>query len=192
MGNDLSKEEYEYFKSATDLLKELNDLHPLRTYIEKSLEEHFVDFLDICRCSDDGSLCYEKKCMHEYIRTFCYSIKKDYIQTVYDMFYSWSTDYPYTNSKIYNMISNFVNNKSSIQRFYVDIMDDNIKNVCICNKPNSICTTTYALNFNNMYKITKCKKNIENSFNEYKKSILSMFEPHICKDISLIISEYLI
>ena len=190
MGNDFSQKEIDI---CCEQLKKHNEMYPLRKYIEKSLEEHFKPkFINICRCSDDGSLCYEEKCMRTYISTFCYSLKREYLQTVYDMFYSWSTEDPYTNTKIYNMISNFVNNQSSIQRFYVYEMDDNIKNVCICDKPNSSCTTTYISTIRGKYKITKCKKNIETSYNEYKKLILSFLETHICKDSSLIISEYLI
>ena len=190
MGNDFSQKKIDEY---TDLLKEVNELYPLRKDINKSLEEHFKhEFINICRCSDGGSLCYEEKCMHTYISAFCYSLKREYLQTVYDMFHSWSTEDPYTNTKIYNMISNFVNNQSSIQRFYVYEMDDNIKNVCICDKPNTSCTTTYISNIRGKYKITKCKKYIKTSYNEYKKIILNFFETHICKDSSLIIFEYLI
>ena len=200
MGNLSTKEINEFELLLKKHNEDYEKYNPIEKFIENSLKENFYnEFIDICRCSNDGSLCYEEKCMRSYISKFVSSIEREYLQTVYDMLYSLSTEDPYKNMNVYKKIDNFVNKQSSIQRFFVDIMEDDTKNLCICDKPNSICTTTYAtrlsngrLDFKNQYKITKCKKYIETSYNEYKKIILIMFETHICKDASLIISEYII
>ena len=179
----------------------------LRKFIEVAMSGNDL-FLTICRCRN-GSLCYSKSCMKKYICKFVLSMKENYLQEVYDMFYLQNTKSPYTyNKSILNMISNFTTKHSMIHRFYSEIMEDKLKHVCACEYYNSkyfnckfkeACIPMFMplletgrVDFHKMYTYTLCEKNITKSFEEYKQNILNVLENHTGNDLALIISEYTI
>lgn len=205
MGNEISKKDID---DATDCLKQEVERYKKRTPLIDLLTLMYFDlFYKICGCRLDGSPCNKKGCMESNIKSFCFSIKDENIDTVYDIYHSLSEYKP--DIKIMTMMFNYVNRKTKINTFYHN-MEYKFIHKCICST-SGLCVQHYVatdtmkkfitkplnkgLVINRLGTIptvlvTRCSTYIKKSFEEYEETILKILGNYIIDDLSSIILSY--
>ena len=194
---------------STDMLERAIERHKKRRPLHELITLMYCDlFYKICGCRLDGSPCNNKICMESNISSFCFSIKDENIDTVYDIYHSLSEYKP--DIKIITMMFNYVNSKTKINTFYHN-MEYKFIHKCICSTPSHLCIKKYIAT-DTMKKfitkplnkgliinrigiiptvlVTKCSTYIKKSFKEYEETILKILGNYIIDELSSIILSY--